>query len=102
MFSVLFAPFEHCIHAACALLDINPPRASSVQEKLDLHNNSMSCGGEPEVKRYRRDGSSGGVVVVLGGQWGDEGKGKLVDILAQDADVVCRCQVRNNATKSWG
>ena len=98
----MFAPFEHCIHAACALLDINPPRASSVQEKLDFHNNSMSCGGEPEVKRHRRDGSSGGVVVVLGGQWGDEGKGKLVDILAQDADVVCRCQVRNNATKSWG
>lgn len=36
-----------------------------------------------------------GVVVVLGGQWGDEGKGKLVDILAVDADLVCRCQVRN-------
>lgn len=34
-----------------------------------------------------------GVTVVLGGQWGDEGKGKLVDILAQDADVVARCQV---------
>lgn len=35
-----------------------------------------------------------GVTVVLGGQWGDEGKGKLVDILAQGADVVARCQVR--------
>ena len=34
-----------------------------------------------------------GVTVVLGGQWGDEGKGKLVDILAQDADIVARCQV---------
>ena len=34
-----------------------------------------------------------GVCVVLGGQWGDEGKGKLVDILAQGADVVARCQV---------
>ena len=34
-----------------------------------------------------------GVTVVLGGQWGDEGKGKLVDILAQEADVVARCQV---------
>ena len=30
-------------------------------------------------------------VVVLGTQWGDEGKGKLVDILALDADVVARC-----------
>ena len=34
-----------------------------------------------------------GVTLVLGGQWGDEGKGKLVDILAQEADVVARCQV---------
>ncbi|XP_075780998.1 uncharacterized protein LOC142827982 [Pelodiscus sinensis] len=33
------------------------------------------------------------VTVVLGAQWGDEGKGKLVDLLAQDADIVCRCQV---------
>ena len=33
------------------------------------------------------------VTVVLGAQWGDEGKGKLVDLLATSADVVCRCQV---------
>lgn len=31
--------------------------------------------------------------VVLGAQWGDEGKGKVVDMLAGQADVVCRCQV---------
>lgn len=34
------------------------------------------------------------VSVVLGAQWGDEGKGKVVDMLATDADIVCRCQVR--------
>lgn len=33
------------------------------------------------------------VTVVLGAQWGDEGKGKVVDMLAMHADVVCRCQV---------
>lgn len=33
------------------------------------------------------------VTVVLGAQWGDEGKGKVVDMLAIDADIVCRCQV---------
>ena len=33
------------------------------------------------------------VKVVLGAQWGDEGKGKLVDLLAENADVVARCQV---------
>lgn len=33
------------------------------------------------------------VAVVLGTQWGDEGKGKLVDILAQQYDIVARAQV---------
>lgn len=33
------------------------------------------------------------VAVVLGAQWGDEGKGKVVDMLASDADIVARCQV---------
>lgn len=33
-------------------------------------------------------------LAVLGSQWGDEGKGKLVDILAQQYDIVARCQVR--------
>ncbi|KAI7822083.1 Adenylosuccinate synthetase [Kickxella alabastrina] len=37
------------------------------------------------------------VSVVLGTQWGDEGKGKLVDILAQNIDVCVRCQGGNNA-----
>ena len=37
------------------------------------------------------------VTVVLGAQWGDEGKGKLVDILAADADVCARCAGGNNA-----
>ena len=35
--------------------------------------------------------------VVLGAQWGDEGKGKLVDQLAQEADWVARFQGGNNA-----
>lgn len=35
--------------------------------------------------------------VVLGSQWGDEGKGKLVDILCDDIDVCARCQGGNNA-----
>lgn len=33
------------------------------------------------------------VTVVLGTQWGDEGKGKVVDMLATKADICCRCQV---------
>ncbi|CAL8468716.1 g8256 [Coccomyxa elongata] len=37
------------------------------------------------------------VAVVLGTQWGDEGKGKLVDILAQQYDIVARAQGGANA-----
>ena len=36
-------------------------------------------------------------VVVIGTQWGDEGKGKIVDHLAEKADVVVRYQGGNNA-----
>ena len=36
-------------------------------------------------------------VVVVGTQWGDEGKGKITDFLSQDAEVVARYQGGNNA-----
>lgn len=69
---------------------------------------SGSLNGEPVVKRPRESGShvsslrvpkepQNKVTVVLGAQWGDEGKGKVVDLLAMDADIVCRCQVRHEA-----
>ena len=36
-------------------------------------------------------------VAVVGSQWGDEGKGKVIDFLATQADVVVRGQGGNNA-----
>ncbi len=36
-------------------------------------------------------------VIVVGVQWGDEGKGKVVDILARDADIIVRFGGGNNA-----
>jgi len=36
-------------------------------------------------------------IVVVGAQWGDEGKGKLVDLLTEKADIVVRYQGGNNA-----
>src|SRR5213592_2794949 len=36
-------------------------------------------------------------IVVVGAQWGDEGKGKVVDLLAENADAVIRFQGGNNA-----
>lgn len=37
------------------------------------------------------------VTVVVGGQWGDEGKGKIVDLLSKEADIVARYQGGANA-----
>jgi adenylosuccinate synthase len=36
-------------------------------------------------------------VAIIGAQWGDEGKGKIVDLFAEDADIVVRFQGGNNA-----
>ncbi|MBU0759752.1 MAG: adenylosuccinate synthase [Candidatus Omnitrophica bacterium] len=35
--------------------------------------------------------------IVVGAQWGDEGKGKIIDILSADADIIVRYQGGNNA-----
>ena len=37
------------------------------------------------------------VKAIVGANWGDEGKGKLTDVLAQDADIVIRFQGGSNA-----
>ena len=37
------------------------------------------------------------VIAVIGAQWGDEGKGKIVDLLAQKAGVVARFSGGDNA-----
>jgi adenylosuccinate synthase len=37
------------------------------------------------------------VIAVVGAQWGDEGKGRVVDYLATDADLVIRYGGGNNA-----
>ena len=36
-------------------------------------------------------------LIVVGAQWGDEGKGKVVDVLAARADIVARFSGGNNA-----
>ncbi|KAL8168853.1 UNVERIFIED_CONTAM: Adenylosuccinate synthetase isozyme 1 A [Gekko kuhli] len=52
---------------------------------------AVAAGG---LKRLRSEPGGNRVTVVLGAQWGDEGKGKVVDLLATEADIVCRCQVQ--------
>src|SRR3954469_3349496 len=40
------------------------------------------------------------IIVVIGAQWGDEGKGKIVDLLAERFDIVARYQGGHNAGHS--
>jgi len=47
--------------------------------------------------RWRRDAILMANVVVVGSQWGDEGKGKIVDWLSEQADIVVRFQGGHNA-----
>ena len=36
-------------------------------------------------------------IILVGAQWGDEGKGKIIDVLTEQADIVVRSQGGNNA-----
>ncbi|KAK9869309.1 hypothetical protein WA026_003060 [Henosepilachna vigintioctopunctata] len=59
--------------------------------------NGCPMNGSPRKKSRTDESIQSKVTVILGAQWGDEGKGKVVDMLATSMDVVCRCQGGNNA-----
>eukprot|EP01088_Endostelium_zonatum_P017588 TRINITY_DN525_c0_g1_i1.p1 TRINITY_DN525_c0_g1~~TRINITY_DN525_c0_g1_i1.p1 ORF type:complete len:456 (+),score=116.55 TRINITY_DN525_c0_g1_i1:11-1378(+) len=48
-------------------------------------------------KRSPQSYTTAQVVTVMGSQWGDEGKGKLVDVLGADFDIIARCAGGSNA-----
>ncbi|KAI9162063.1 hypothetical protein LWI28_023408 [Acer negundo] len=84
------------------------PKYAHHRPILSLHRNANSVSVEPRAaaaaalavtadESVRRIESLGQVSGVLGCQWGDEGKGKLVDILAEHFDIVARCQGGANA-----
>src|SRR5205085_10284767 len=52
------------------------------------------CLGRPDIKEKHFEMAN---VVVVGAQWGDEGKGKIVDWLSEQADIVVRFQGGHNA-----
>src|SRR4051794_31496677 len=66
---------------------------------------SRGCAPSPRVDPVLVRGPAGRsrhtpvvpATVIVGAQWGDEGKGKIVDLLAQDSDVVCRYNGGPNA-----
>lgn len=64
--------------------------ASTVNSKQTAVNGDVSS----RTHLCKKSKMENKVAVVLGAQWGDEGKGKVVDLLAVNCDIVCRCQVR--------
>lgn len=60
---------------------------------LSLKTASCDCRAIPVCKGGKRLSS----LIVLGAQWGDEGKGRFVDYLAEQADMVIRYQGGSNA-----
>nr|XP_015217927.1 PREDICTED: uncharacterized protein LOC107079319 [Lepisosteus oculatus] len=94
---------------ACASDTAAQPRCRETETETETDGRAgMSDGGSAD-SAGARNGAGTGVVnrgvgnqvtVVLGAQWGDEGKGKVVDLLAQDADIVCRCQVRGSVRRA--
>ncbi|KAF7145951.1 hypothetical protein RHSIM_Rhsim04G0100000 [Rhododendron simsii] len=71
--------------------------ASAVNSVASSAASSPAVAAEPVSEALSRIGSLSQVSGVLGSQWGDEGKGKLVDILAKHFDIVARCQGGANA-----
>jgi len=63
-------------------------------EKRHLRSPRPVLGRGAPCGRWKPDLSA---TIVIGGQWGDEGKGKIVDYLAGQADAVVRYQGGNNA-----
>ena len=53
--------------------------------------------GRARAQSARAKAAGGGAWIVVGAQWGDEGKGKIVHYLSRRADVVARYQGGNNA-----
>ena len=69
--------------------------SSSASSSSSSRAASSPAAASPSSRRLH--GLDHSVCAVLGGQWGDEGKGKLVDILARDYDVIARFNGGSNA-----
>lgn len=51
----------------------------------------------PEKYLYSSEGGKFMVRAIVGANWGDEGKGKITDMLAKESDIIIRFQGGSNA-----
>ena len=72
------------------MCDGNPLPLFGQDRRVEM---APACGRPPNL--HNRALMPG--IVIVGAQWGDEGKGKVTDLLAEKADVVVRFQGGNNA-----
>lgn len=84
------------------IISCDAPTVMSILQDISMKlSNLEATVGSQSAQPPRFSSSSAnkdnGIDVVLGAQWGDEGKGKLVDILSQDYDVCARVAGGSNA-----
>ncbi|GAB4817464.1 hypothetical protein N2152v2_004510 [Parachlorella kessleri] len=84
-----------CTHQHACLRALAAPKPLQRQSKRLRVQNVKCQAAVAEAPREEQFDPQ--VCVVLGTQWGDEGKGKLVDILAQEYEIVARAQGGANA-----
>ena len=75
---------------------LNSQRYGSRQRATLQHSRLLIRSSADTLPVTEKVGLDAKVAVVLGTQWGDEGKGKLVDILAQKYEIVARAQVTSS------
>ncbi|CBZ50758.1 putative adenylosuccinate synthetase [Neospora caninum Liverpool] len=77
-----------------------PSRTAPAADSTIAHQDERSVSKGPDIWAEQvkmRSSECSSLVVVVGAQWGDEGKGKLVDILSARADVCARFNGGHNA-----
>ena len=73
--------------------DVVADRVSNGENGHDVREETNGSRSSKRPRLHEENQVKNKVTVVLGAQWGDEGKGKVVDMLAGNADIVARCQV---------
>ena len=58
---------------------------------------TRTAAGQPQIQPWSSNLSRGRTAIIVGAQWGDEGKGKIVDVLSRSFPVVARYAGGHNA-----